>query len=437
MHTSPVNSENIQTKWHGALDAEVKVNVSEIRNKEEFNNINLDLKALEAFTPNRYYKAACIEKTFSFSRTSAEIADPMFTPMVMKSVIDSSDLMHHWKQSYQNLWRSLMDRIIVAEKASLHEMQQLLKCKHFFENIDWPLNTLMSCDEEDAVFFNIDEILTVTSTFVSRIEAMSPGEWVLGTIYNVYYDLVMKHLCLFNSYADNRPKAQQIIDKKGGATVFNEIVDDVLCGFVLAYHPDYSFLYELVIKLSQVPNICQTPDENIIALPLRNGFVVQKVKNTRKLRNVYFKVNQAIHLGVNMVNSVTNTSVIDLRERHFEDCKKALNRVKEDLRIKLLIPRKSRECRITLLFPHLKLIVADVDNQKQYQFLFASYFQLEMWKQMLNDNNYPHSNIHEYFTCINQYCQITRIPDANFSDYLRIVIKNIEFYKQLYLPYLD
>uniref|UniRef100_A0A0L8GCV6 Uncharacterized protein n=1 Tax=Octopus bimaculoides TaxID=37653 RepID=A0A0L8GCV6_OCTBM len=104
-----------------------------------------------------------------------------------------------------------------------------------------------------------------------------------------------------------------------------------------------------------------------------------------------------------------------MKDKNIQQIRKILNHTKDKLRTYFMCPRESREYFISLLMPHLRLIVNDIDTKKEYHFIFTSYFQQELWRQKLNENNYPDIDIEEFLTCIRQYSQVSQMPDLKFA----------------------
>ncbi|XP_036359604.1 active breakpoint cluster region-related protein-like isoform X2 [Octopus sinensis] len=284
-----------------------------------------------------------------------------------------------------------------------------------------------------------------------------------------------------SSYAENRPRAQTILENKGGISIFNGIIKEelqevktlftdlldaplemrsrlyyslkILYSFTMENHPDYGSLKELLVVLSNIPGISRTSNgNNVFPLPIKSGYVVQQMKKIRKLRYLFlfpnyliitslkfgcstlqYKVRNIIHLGTNTTNSTVDVWIGDMKEKSLQQTRKILNHAKDQLKTTFMCPRESRgqlfkwrinrllkkvfkyEYFISLLLPHLRLIVTDVDNKKEYYFIFTSYFQQELWRQKLNENNYPDIEIEEFLTCIRQYSQVSQMPDLKFS----------------------
>uniref|UniRef100_A0A0L8GDQ5 Uncharacterized protein n=1 Tax=Octopus bimaculoides TaxID=37653 RepID=A0A0L8GDQ5_OCTBM len=102
---------------------------SEIQDLDEFNDINIDQRALETFVPGRYLKATCAEKEPKLRSHVAELLDPLHMPLRVKQLVSNDDMSRQSRECYLHMWRTLIDLIFSVEKASVSEMMNLDKVR--------------------------------------------------------------------------------------------------------------------------------------------------------------------------------------------------------------------------------------------------------------------------------------------------------------------
>ncbi|CAI9724815.1 active breakpoint cluster region-related protein-like isoform X1 [Octopus vulgaris] len=361
---------------------------SEIQDLDEFNDINIDQRALESFVPGRYLKATCTEKENKIRSNVAELLDPLHMPCRVRQLVSNEDMSRQSRECHLNMWRTLIDRIFSVEKASVTEMKNLDKCKRFFENFNWPTDPLMSFADTETVFFNSHEIISAAANFVSNLEDVLADDWVLGTVSDIYE----KHDDLNMDY--NRPK-NLIYSCFNNYRRMKDLLDaplemrsrlyyslKILYSFTMENHPDYGSLKELLVVLSNIPGISRTSNgNNVFPLPIKSGYVVQQMKKIRKLRYLFLFPNYLI---------------------------------------------------ITSLKFGCRLIVTDVDNKKEYYFIFTSYFQQELWRQKLNENNYPVDDIHYYSGTLDVLVHQVLSLEEDAATPLDLIALQNQFFQEAY-----
>ncbi|XP_014782258.1 breakpoint cluster region protein [Octopus bimaculoides] len=86
------------------------------------------------------------------------------------------------------------------------------------------------------------------------------------------------------------------------------------------------------------------------------------------------------------------------------------------MKVKLLERLISKkELMLMLLLPTLRLSVQDVINQNVYHFIFSSHFELESWKDLIEENNYPYNELSVLLDYVKNFCQI---PQMTLQKYM-------------------